>query len=115
MHAEVSLRLFNQIIVYCYEFDQWMAALTAEQCSVIRKVHVHKNDTKFPGFWHAVSKLGGLRKLFVRTNLRYETVVVKEDSNGESDLWTVFKEKLNSTVGHEVELELEESLGYLVR
>ena len=95
-----------------------MAALTAEQCSDIREVNVNEYDTKLPGFWHAVSKLGGLRKLSVRVrivNLGYETVVVKEDSNGESDLWTVFKEKLNSTVGHEVELELEESLGYLVR
>jgi hypothetical protein len=101
MRVEVSLRLFNQISVRCGMFRRWVAALTAEQCSVIRKVRVDENDTKRPGFWLAVGKLSGLEKLFVN----YHDFGYRELSIEETEEDSVFREKLDCTVGHEVNLE----------
>jgi hypothetical protein len=102
MRVEVSLRLFNQVSVVRHGiFERWMRALTAEQCSVIRKVSVHKKDTKRPGFWHAVGKLNALEQLRVSChdfgNRELSIEDIEEDS--------VFREKLESTFGHEVDLK----------
>jgi hypothetical protein len=101
MRGEVSLRLFNKVSVRYGIFERWMAALTAEQCSVIHKVSVHENDTKRPGFWLAVGKLNGLEKLFVN----YDDLGNRKVSIEDIDEDSVFREKLDSTVGHEVDLE----------
>ena len=101
MRVEVSLRLFNHISVRRGLFRRWVAALTAEQCSVIRKVSVCEEDTKRSKFWLAVKKLDGLEKLIVDClHLGNREVSIEET---EED--SVFREKLDTTVGHKVDLK----------
>jgi hypothetical protein len=82
-------------------FRQWVAALAAEQCSVIRKLSIWEEDTKRPKFWLAVEKLNGLEKLIVKN---FE-VGDREVSVEETEEDSVFREKLDTTVGHEVDLK----------
>jgi hypothetical protein len=101
MRDEVGLRLFSQICVEGGMFRRWVAALTAEQCSVIRKVRIDEEDTKQPGFWLAVGKLNGLEKLFVNYHNSRNRKLCIEDIEKDS----VLRKKLDSTFGHEVDLE----------
>lgn len=101
MRVEVSLRLFNHISVRHGMFRRWVAALTAEQCSVIRKVSVWEEDTKRPKFWLAVERLNALEKLIVN----YIDLGNREVSIEETEEDSVFRERLDTTVGHKVDLE----------
>ena len=82
-------------------FRQWVAALAAEQCSVIRKLSIWEEDTKRPKFWLAVEKLNGLEKRIVKN---FE-VGDREVSVEETEEDSVFREKLDTTVGHKVDLK----------
>lgn len=101
MRVEVSLRLFNHISVRRGLFRRWVAALTAEQCSVIRKVSVWEEDTKRSEFWLAVAKLNALEKLIVN----YISLGNREVSIEGTKEDIVFREKLDITVGRGVDLE----------
>lgn len=106
IRAETYLRYLTQNLIRFggrQSFKRWMEASAAEEHEALRSIHVFEDDAHVPGFWGDVGKLRGLEKVVLSVTKDHEDAV--EQKNPEMVI-SFFSNKLNSAVGHKVELEV---------